>query len=734
MKKAYLLEVFIEHQLQQLNRPFTYVYHGNTLPQKGIRVRVPFRQQSLIGYVTESKLIDDFDAYQVSSPYPILNITEIMDEKPILSRELLSLVDELASQQFSSKIGLLQAMLPPSLFPSKQSLRSPKVAYEEWLIFIKEPDINLLNSYQRNWWSLVKDLKKVRTNEIKSKAAIKFFIDQGLAKLEKVEKRRFDFKPLKVETKPTLSNDQKQVLNQINQSTNKIFLLEGVTGSGKTEIYLSLSEQVIQENKSVLMIVPEIALTPVMMSYYHQRFGEKVAILHSGLTPAEKFDEYRRILHGEVLVVVGARSAIFAPLENIGLIVLDEEHSETYKQDTPPYYHAREIALWRRQYHQSQLVMGTATPSLESRARAQKGLYQHLLLSKRIYDQALPTTTIIDMSQTKHLANVDSIFSQRLLDGISNRLLQKEQVIVLVNRRGFAQSIVCRQCEYRFTCPSCQVPLAFHAQINSLKCHYCDHLESLPTQCPSCQGHQLMKEGFGTEKVVSSLQRMFPEAKIARLDTDMTGVRTNVTQILKQFQEKKIDILVGTQMVAKGHDFPNVTLVGVMLADLGLHVPHYRAAERTFQLIAQVVGRTGRGTQPGEAIIQTTMPYHYAIQLGAKQDYAAFYDREMKERKLRQYPPFTFLARFELSSKDQDLVDEVALELQQSLKTQLDNIAEVIGPNIPYPEYYAGVYRRRILLKYKKYQLLHPILEMIYPLLLTKKTVKILLNVDPYDM
>ena len=732
--KAYLLEVFIEHQLQQLNRPFTYVYHGPIIPQKGIRVRVPFRQQSLIGYVTEAKLIEDFKSYQASSPYPILEVTELLDEKPILSIELLTLVDELATQQFSSKIGLLQAMLPPSLFPSKQSLRGPKVAYEDWLVFIKEPDVTLLNAHQRNWWALVKGFNKVRTHEIKSKAAIKFFVEEGFAKLEKIEKRRFDFKPIKVDAKPMLSIDQQQVLKEIHQSSHQIFLLEGVTGSGKTEVYLTLSEQVIKQNQTVLMIVPEIALTPVMMSYYHQRFGEKVAILHSGLTPAEKFDEYRRILRGEVLVVVGARSAIFAPLEKIGLIVLDEEHSETYKQDTPPYYHAREIALWRRQFHQCLLVMGTATPSLESRARAQKGIYQHLMLSKRIFDQSLPTTHIVDMNQTQYLSNQDSIFSQRLLDGITKRLTTKEQVILLINRRGFAQSIVCRQCEYRFICPSCQVPLAYHAQINSLKCHYCDHLETLPTQCPSCQGQQLMKEGFGTEKVVTSLQRLFPDANIARLDTDMTGVRSNVTNILKQFQEKKIDILVGTQMVAKGHDFPNVTLVGVMLADLGLHVPHYRATERTFQLIAQVVGRTGRGTQPGEAIIQTTMPNHHAIQLGAKQDYPSFYEREMKDRKLRQYPPFTFLARFELTSRDQNLVDEVALELEQSLKTQLENVAEVIGPNIPYPEFYAGVYRRRILLKYKKFQLIHPILESIYPLLLTKKTVKILFNIDPYDM
>lgn len=732
--KTYLFEVFIEHQLQQLNRPFTYVYQGDFIPQKGIRVRVPFRQQSLIGYLTKVQEIEDFQTYQSTSPFPILPVTEILDEKPILSTELLSLVDALAVEQFASKIGLLQAMLPPSLFPSKQSLRSPKVAFEDWLIFKKDPDVSQFNAIQRNWWNSVKHLDKVKAHDIKSKAAKKFFLEQGLAQLEKVEKRRFEFKPLKVESKPNLSADQQQVIKQIQQSTNPIFLLEGVTGSGKTEVYLSLSEQVIQQGKTVLMIVPEIALTPVMMTYYHQRFGEKVAILHSGLTPAEKFDEYRRILRGEALVVVGARSAVFAPLQRIGLIVLDEEHSETYKQDTSPSYHAREIAIWRRQYHQCLLIMGSATPSLESRARAKKGLYHHLILSKRIFDQSLPLTNIIDMNQTQNLAKSNSIFSTTLLDKISHRLTQKEQVILLVNRRGYAQSIVCRNCEYRFICPSCQVPLAFHADIQSLKCHYCDHLESIPNQCPSCQSHHLMKEGFGTEKVVSSLQRLYPNANIARLDTDMTGVRSNVTQVLKQFQEKKIDILVGTQMVAKGHDFPNVTLVGVLLADLGLHVPHYRATERTFQLIAQVVGRTGRGNQPGEAIIQTTMPQHYAIQLGAKQDYATFFEREMKERKIRQYPPYTYLARFELSSKDQALVDEVALELYLSLKSQLENIAEVIGPNVPYPEFFAGVYRRRILLKYKNYQILYPLLETIYPLLLTKKTVKILFNLDPYDM
>jgi primosomal protein N' (replication factor Y) len=354
-------------------------------------------------------------------------------------------------------------------------------------------------------------------------------------------------------------------------------------------------------------------------------------------------------------------------------------------------------------------------------------------LPRRIFDQDLPKTKIIDMNQAQFLSKESSLFSKDLVYAIQTRLEKKEQIILLVNRRGFSQSIVCRQCQHLFRCPSCQVPLTYHQDIQSLKCHYCDHHEFFPKQCPMCQSTQLMKQGFGTEQVVSVLKTLFPQANIGRLDTDMTGVKTSITNVLKKFQDKEIDLLVGTQMVAKGHDFPNVTLVGVMLADLGLHVPHYRAAERTFQLIAQVIGRTGRGNQVGEAIIQTTMPDHYAIQLGAKQDYQAFFLREMKERKGLRYPPYTYLARFELSSRDQTQVDEVALELHQLLKDQLINMATVIGPNVPYPEFFAGTYRRRVLLKYKDYEILYQHIQALYALLITKKNVKILFNVDPYD-
>jgi primosomal protein N' (replication factor Y) len=731
--KTYILEVYIEHNLQQLNRPFTYSYQGLQNPKKGIRVRVPFHHQSLLGYVTEVNEILNLEDLQAKSPYPILPVDSLLDEEPILSTELLLLVDDLSKRFFSSKIGLLQAMLPPSLFPTKRSLTGPKVAYESWLVIHPQAPLPSMNAKQKSWWQMVSDYPKIKQTDIKSKAAIQFLLDHKLATLERIEKRRFVFQSLKVETQPNLTDAQRQVVNKFQSSPTLISLLEGVTGSGKTEVYLTLSETMINQGKTVLMIVPEIALTPVMMSYFHQRFGEKVAILHSGLTPAEKYDEYRRILHGDVVVVVGARSAIFAPLKKLGLIIIDEEHSETYKQDVSPYYHARDIALWRSQYHQCKLLMGSATPSLESKARAEKGIYQWLSLPRRIFDQELPKTKIVDMNQTQFLSKESSLFSKDLLYGIQTRLEKKEQIILLVNRRGFSQSVVCRQCQHLFRCPSCQVPLTYHQDIQSLKCHYCDHHEFFPNQCPMCQSTQLMKQGFGTEQVVSVLKTLFPQANMGRLDTDMTGVKTSITNVLKKFQDKEIDLLVGTQMVAKGHDFPNVTLVGVMLADLGLHVPHYRAAERTFQLIAQVIGRTGRGNQLGEAIIQTTMPDHYAIQLGAKQDYHAFFLREMKERKSLRYPPYTYLARFELSSRDQTQVDEVALELHQLLKDQLMNIALVIGPNVPYPEFFAGTFRRRVLIKYKDYEILYQHIQSLYALLITKKNVKILFNVDPYD-
>jgi len=731
--KTYILEVYIEHQLQQLNRPFTYLYQGLIIPKRGIRVRVPFHKQTLIGYVTKVTETNDVDALKANSPFPISDIDALLDESPILSEELLLLVDYQATHYFSSKIAMLQAMLPPSLFPSKRGLNGPKIAYESWLVIHPTNPLPTMNGRQLGWWQMVEHQSRIRLHDIKSKAAITYLTSSGLASVETQEKRRYVFDSLTVEKRPNLTPLQQKVIDEFNNSKSLVYLLEGVTGSGKTEVYLNLSESIITSNKSVLMIVPEIALTPVMMSYYRQRFGEKVAILHSGLTPAEKFDEHRRILKGQAVVVVGARSAVFAPLQNLGLIILDEEHSETYKQDNSPHYHAREIAIWRSQYHQCKLLMGTATPSLESRARAQKGLYQLLRLPQRIHDEHIPKTRIVDMTDTKQLSNENSLFSHALMKGIQDRLSKKQQVILLVNRRGYAQSVVCRSCQHLFMCPDCQVPLAYHARIDSLKCHYCDFIEVLPKQCPSCQSNQLMKQGFGTEQVVSILEKLFPQASVARLDADMTGLRSSITNILKKVQDGVIDILVGTQMVAKGHDFPNVTLVGVMLADLGLHVPHYRASERTFQLIAQVVGRTGRGIQSGEAIIQTTMPQHYSIILGSQQNYQQFYLREMNERKILQYPPYTYLARFELSSRDQNMVDEVALELHQLLVDQLGSYATVIGPNIPYPEYFAGVFRRRVLIKYKDYQHLYNQLNSLYDLLVLKKQVKINFNIDPYD-
>jgi primosomal protein N' (replication factor Y) len=511
-----------------------------------------------------------------------------------------------------------------------------------------------------------------------------------------------------------------------------VSLLHGVTGSGKTEIYLSLCEHILSRGQSVLIIVPEIALTPIMMSYLLDRFGEDVALLHSELSPSEKYDEYRRIVQKKARIVVGARSAVFAPLTNLGLIVLDEEHSETYKQDNSPSYHARDIAIWRGSFHRAKVLLGSATPSLESKARAEKNVYGHYVLDQRVNEKAPPKTTIIDLNRTDLLVSEASMFTQPLLEKMRVVLAQKEQIILLVNRRGYSTSLVCRQCNLTLRCPHCEIPLAYHQQHNLLKCHYCDYRAYPPTSCPDCGAHDLMHRGFGIEKVEEHLTHLFPNKTIIRLDSDNASIREHMLRDLKTFQEGNADILLGTQMVAKGHDFPNVTLVGVLLADMGLNVPSYRATERTFQLLSQVVGRTGRGHKDGEAMIQTYHPNHYVIQTGSKQDYMAFYQQEMMARKATQYPPYTFLTMLEVASTDDVLLSETVMNLYRYLQEKIPDSDHLIGPNIPYPEKQGPYFRRRILLKYKNKDAMIALTQDVFSILQGKRNIRFQFNVDPY--
>jgi len=471
----------------------------------------------------------------------------------------------------------------------------------------------------------------------------------------------------------------------------------------------------------------------MMMEYFIRRFRHQVAILHSELTPAEKYDEYRKIACGEAKVVIGARSAIFAPLENIGLIILDEEHVESYKQDSIPFYHAREVAIMRGEMHSAKVLLGSATPSLESRARAKNGVYHLLRLDRRINEQKLPATKIINLADYHNINRDSYIFSLTLRYELDKVLKAGQQAILLINRRGFSTSISCRSCGYVFRCPTCGIALTYHKTDNMLKCHHCDYVQVMPETCPECGSKYLMKTGFGTERIEEEVHRLFPEARTLRLDSDSAKVRTKIPSIIESFRKKEADILIGTQMIAKGHDFPDVTLVGIVLADIGLSMPSFRSSERVFQLITQAVGRSGRSDKVGKAIIQTYNPSHYAITYGARQDYEGFFLKEMGMRKLQNYPPYYFLVSITVSGKKEETVITQTYNAVDYLNGELGEKANILGPTTPYIAKERQLFLRTILVKYRDYITVQETLLKLIGIFAKKSTVDIGVNIDPYN-
>ncbi len=731
--KVKIIELLIEYTAHSLDRPFTYLYNGNKNIEKGYRVLITFNHREVVGYVLNvQETSKNKKKLEEEMGFVLFEIIDVLDEKPLLNEELLQLVDALSDYYLAPKISILQAMLPPSLKPAKSALSKPKIAYDKYLEVV-DADENDLSVKQIEILRLIKKEKSVLKREIKSISIINKLLKLGKIKIVEVEKRRMKIPDFAIEKPKELTVDQKRVLEEIYASRNSVLLSEGVTGSGKTEVYLTLSERILNENKTVLMLVPEIALTPMMMEYFMKRFHGDVAILHSELTPAEKYDEYRKIASGDCKVVVGARSAIFAPLKNIGLIILDDEHTESYKQDATPFYHARDVALIRSKMNGAKVVLGSATPSLESRARASKGTYHILYLNKRINEQKLPETIITNLLDYSNIDRESYIFSLTLRKEIKLALERKEQIILLINRRGFSTSVSCRKCGHVFKCPNCDIALTYHKQDDMLKCHYCNHVEIMPKTCPECGSPYLIKTGFGTERIEEEVHRLFPDAKTLRLDSDSAKVRTRIQKTVEAFRNKKADILIGTQMIAKGHDFENVTLVGVVLADIGLSMPSYRSSERVFQLITQAIGRSGRSDKKGKAIIQTYSPSHYAITMAARQNYELFYAHEMKMRKLQNYPPYCFLAAFNISSKSEIKAVETAFQIVSELKQSLSTNAEILGPTSPFIPYENNVFKRVILVKYKNPSLVKEVFKKVINSLKGKSQISLNVNIDPYD-
>lgn len=540
-----------------------------------------------------------------------------------------------------------------------------------------------------------------------SRDIINYFIKENLISIEDREISRSVayFQKERQQQSLTLNDEQAAavaaITQKIGQSHSHPVLLEGVTGSGKTEVYLQVIAEALAQGKTAIMLVPEISLTPQVTDRFISRFGDQVAILHSGLSDGEKYDEWRKVERGAAQVVVGARSAIFAPLTNIGAIIIDEEHESSYKQDSNPRYHAREVALLRAQYNQAVLVLGSATPSLESRARASRGIYDFQLLRKRANPLAqIPQVEVVDFRDYigQHEA---SNFTPVLLEAIQDRLDKGEQTVLMLNRRGYSSFVMCRECGTVDSCPNCDISLTLHMDTKTMNCHYCGFTKNIPQSCPNCASRSIRYYGTGTQKAYDELIQLFPQARILRMDVDTTRKKGSHEAILESFGQGQADILLGTQMIAKGLDFPNVTLVGVLNADTALNLPDFRSSERTFQLLTQVAGRAGRAEKAGQVFIQSYNPHHYAIEFAKQQDYEGFYAYEMGIRRQLGYPPYYFTVGLTLSHKDEETAVRKAYEVMDILRSGLSEKVQILGPTPKPIARTHNLYHYQILLKYR---------------------------------
>ena len=575
-----------------------------------------------------------------------------------------------------------------------------------------------------------------------SNATIKALIEKQLLAEDQQEVYRNPYENRVFQrTEPlTLTAEQSVAIGPIQECIKKqehqVFLLYGVTGSGKTEVYLQSIASVIEQGKEAIMLVPEISLTPQTVKRFKERFGEQVAVMHSGLSIGEKYDEWRKIHRKEVKVVVGARSAVFAPFERLGLIIMDEEHESSYKQEETPRYHARDVAIERANFHNCPVILGSATPTLESFARAQKGVYQLLTMSNRMNAGPLPAVQIVDMREELRNGN-RSMFSDVLLTKLKDRLEKGEQTVLMLNKRGHSSFVMCRNCGYVIQCPNCDISLTYHRFNHLMKCHYCGHEEGMPSVCPECESDHIRFFGTGTQKVEEELTKILPEARVIRMDVDTTSKKGSHERLLEAFGERKADILLGTQMIAKGLDFPYITLVGVLSADTMLHLPDFRSSEKTFQLLTQVSGRAGRHQLPGEVIIQTYTPEHYSIGLAALQNYDTFFEQEMFIRRQNHYPPYFYIVLITVSHEDIMKTVSTTEKITQYLSSHLSQNSIVLGPVASPLSRINNRYRYQCLVKYKRepqlYDHLRTILEH-YQQETTKNHLQISIDLNPQLM
>lgn len=688
----------------------------------GVRVRVPFGNMILDGFIVD---ISDSCSYDNSRLKDIINV---IDEKPVLNKEMLLLGRYMSDDLLASLSSCYQVMLPKAL---KAEIKSNiKIKYDRYLHRIKS--IEEIDRYINNcrYESQVNLLCKLKEGDIlitKMSSSINTIIKNGFASIVYEECKRYKYDGISNYKRVNLTDRQKLVSSTIVSSFGKsdTFLLYGVTGSGKTEVYMDVIEKALNNGKSAIMLVPEIGLTPQIVGKFISRFGNVISVLHSGLSDSERYDEYRKITNGESKIVIGTRSAIFVPFDNIGVIIIDEEHTSSYKQDNNPRYSAIKVAEWRSKYHNCPLVLGSATPRLESFAKAGNHVYKLLTLTERAGGSVLPNVNITNMKEEVKKGNF--ILSDTLKNKIYEVLDRGEQAIILLNRRGYSSTISCRECGYVYKCPNCDITYTYHKSSNNLKCHYCGYSMVLPNKCSICGSDNLKDYGLGTERLEEVLNSLY-NARIVRMDVDTTSKKGQHQKIIDDFGEHKYDILIGTQMIAKGLDFPLVTLVGVVSIDSSLTSPDYRASENTFQLLSQVSGRAGRGDNKGEVIVQTFNPDHYAITLAKSHNYIEFYKEEMKIRKMLKYSPYYYMVLVSITSLDYELGFKEANRIGSYIRNNISKDSIVLGPTMANMFKVNNIYHYQIIVKYRKDDSLIKALKFIIDT--EKKNNKIDVSVD----
>lgn len=723
-------EVLIEYPTKKIDKYFTYKVPNNLELKVGMKVKVPFNNKVINGFVVGIK-------NEYNEEYELKEIIDVIDKELVLNEELLNLGKYIQDSTLCPLISAYQVMLPSSLKINNNN--TDYNFYKTYVVLNKSNDEikDYLHNYkkinkQSELLNILLEQKKILKSECNA-YALKALKDKELVSEIKETEYRINKCENKNLVKHKLNDEQLNAYNIISSDVeNNTYLLEGITGSGKTEVYLNLIDNVLKKGKSAILLVPEISLTMQIVNRLYDWFGKTVSILHSALSNGEKYDEYLKILRGDAKVVVGTRSAIFAPLKDIGIIIIDEEHSDTYKQENTPRYNAIDIASVRCKYHNCPLVLGSATPTLEAKARAIKGVYKHVLLTKRAGEGSLPNVEIVSMVEEIKKGNF--IISSKLDKKIKMALERKEQIVILLNRRGYSTTITCSSCGYTYKCPNCDITLTYHKSTNNLRCHYCGYTKVKDNVCPNCKEDALNYLGIGTEKVESELNKMYPTARIIRMDQDTTSKKGAHEKIINDFKEYKYDILLGTQMISKGLDFPKVTLVGIINADSTLNIPSFRSSEKTFSLLYQASGRAGRANLKGNVIIQTFNPDNYVLNYVKNNNFNDFYNYEMNNRRIMKYPPYYFLVSLKVVSKDYKKALDMSNKVVNYLKKNVDNTSIVLGPTTASLFKFNNNYRFQIVIKYRFDKKLKEALKYLDNIFVNMNDVNLEVDINPINI